>query len=207
MLIFSFEPFSVTSKPRARRPARTPANASSPSTSLPTIASTRAAAAAVAAAAADAAASLRYPRSCDSEVGCGGADLHAASPTNESTSTDSRRCSPAVAVVPMTTEAVQGGRPARVLRRVLGRLLGRLLGCLLGHQHGRVVEIVNSFEVTRVQGAGGGGDDTGIDHEFLRKKQEQCAGPANARPRPRPPAGAAAARRPRRGRSTGARRA
>lgn len=93
------------------------------------------------------------------------------------------------------TKAVQGGKPSRVL------------GCLLGHQHGRVVEIVNSFEVTRVQGAGGGGDDTGIDHEFLRKKQEQCAAPANACPRPRPPAGAAAARRPRRGRSTGARRA
>ena len=59
-------------------------------------------------------------------------------------------------------KAVQGGKPARVM------------GCLLGHQHGRVVAIVNSFEVTQAPVAGGTQDELVINHDFLRKRQDQC---------------------------------
>ena len=68
----------------------------------------------------------------------------------------------------------------------------RVVGCLLGTQHGRVVEIVNSFEMVfdesekidvgqaGISSSSKSNDKSQIgikiDEEFLRRKQDQCMG-------------------------------
>ena len=60
----------------------------------------------------------------------------------------------------------------RIRANGLDRFQGsdRVLGCLLGQQHGRVVDISNSFEIKYSMGSHG----IQIDDAFLVKKQEQC---------------------------------